>query len=226
MGFAVATYTKLSRIIAVLAELMLWLMLLIGSPSAIATPTALNVIPTADVLNRGSGNLAVEFAGGPTSSGYTFFNELQTQVGVGHNIEVGYDQALPPSGFSFWNAKLRLCGETQRRPAVAVGLWSTTAGIREPLYLTAYKTDADARFHAGVIEDLGATRLMLGCDVWHYRALSFQADYISGAASYSSFGLVYNWSNGAYLNAAQLVGNSVQAPNMYLVIIGWTGQLF
>lgn len=227
MGYSDKSYTNLICL-AGLFKLIAFCMVvgLIASASAFSTPTSLNVVPTAEVLDHGEGSLAVQFAGGPTSSGYTFFNELQTQFGLGHKIEVGYDQALPPSGPSFWNAKYHIYDETRRRPALAVGLWSSTDGVRDPFYITAFKTDGEARLHAGAIQEQGTLRLMLGWESRHREPLVFQADYISGPRMYASVGLVYNLPNGVWVNAAQLIGNSADAANMYLVVVGWTDQLF
>lgn len=193
--------------------------------NALASPTGLNIIPTADVLAHGEANIGIQLNGGPTSSGYQFFNQFQTQLGIGDNIEFGYDVSLGPVGGSFWNAKYLLFPELRRRPALAVGLLSNVGLFDNPLYITSFITDGQARIHAGLIQVDGTPRVMLGWELWHNELLMLQADYISGPRTYSSFGLVYNWPNGISINIAQQMGNSTSAANAYLVVLGWTGSV-
>lgn len=193
--------------------------------AAFANPTSLNVIPTAEVLPNGNANFAVQLTGGRTPSGYTFLNQFQTELGLGDNIEFGYDQALPPTGPSLWNAKYRIYEETRRRPALAVGLLTNAGVFNNPVYVTAFKSDGDARLHVGAIEAGNSLRAMLGFDLWHGAPLAFQADYISGSGTYISFGVVYSCANGLSLTAAQLVGNTASTPNAYLVILSWSGKV-
>ena len=130
-----------------------------------ASPTSLNVIPTADVLPDRAANIAIQLNGGPTSSGYLFVNQLQTQLGVGDNAEFGYDASLGPEGEGFWNAKYRICTETRRRPALAVGVLSNVGRFDNPLYVTSYKTYGQARLHVGAVQVSGSLRAMLGWEL-------------------------------------------------------------
>lgn len=192
---------------------------------ALAAPTALNAVPTADVVPSGSASFAVQINGGPSNTGYWFFNQMQTQFGFEGDTAVGVDLPLGPNaGFSL-NAKHRLCGEALRRPAVAVGAYYDYAGLGNPVYLTSYKTVGDSRLHVGSVYLDGAVRAMAGWELWHGGPLVLQADYVSGVEMYSSMGAVINWSNGMSLTVAQFFGNSSSAPNSYLVILGWTGKI-
>lgn len=192
---------------------------------ALASPTSLNVIPTAEVLPHGTANIGVQLSGGPTSSGYLFLNQFQAQLGIGDNIEFGYDVSLGPQGEGFWNAKCLLFPESRRRPALAVGLLSNVGQFDNPAYITSFKTVGQTRLHMGAIQMSNSVRAMLGWDIWHNDPLSLQADYISGPEAYASFGAIYNWPNGISLNLAQLIGNSPSAANAYLVVLGWTGPI-
>lgn len=207
---------------------MIWstFSVLLVAAGAFATPTSLNVIPTAKVLPHGQANFAVQLSGGPTSSGYLFVNQLQTELGIGDNVEFGFDASLGPGGSNLWNAKYRVYEETRRRPALAVGVLSNAGQFDNPVYITAFKADGQVRLHAGAIQISGSPRAMLGWDIWHGDAISLQADYISGCGGYASIGVVISWPNGASLNVAQLFGNSSSAPNAYMVIAGWTGKVF
>lgn len=183
------------------------------------------MIPTADVLPDRAANIAIQLNGGPTSSGYQFFNQFQTQLGIGDNSEFGYDVSLGPQGEGFWNGKYLIYTETRRRPALAVGALSNAGRFDNPLYVTSFKTDGQARLHVGAVQVSGSLRAMLGWELWHGNALTLQADYISGPGTYTSFGMLYNWPNGISLNVAQLIGNTSSAPNAYLVVFGWTGPV-
>lgn len=193
---------------------------------ALATPTALNVIPTAEVLTHGSANFEVQLYGGPTSSGYMFVNQFQTQLGVGGNLELEFDPSLGPSKGNYWNVKYGIYRETSRRPALAVGEFANIPGSSSPFYVMAFKSFGASRLHAGSIYLGNAPQCMLGWEIGHGHPLVFQADYISGPGNYTSIGVVINWRNGALLNVAQLIGNSSSAPNAYMVIVGWTGKVF
>lgn len=202
-----------------------FLLIIVLCARALASPTSLNIIPTADVLPHGVADFDAQLYGGPTSSGYLFVNQFQTELGIGDNIEFGYDVSLGPGGPSFWNAKYRAFKESNRRPAVAVGVLTNVGWLKRPLYVTSYKTFGQTRLHAGAIQMSTSIRAMLGWDLWYGQPFTLQADYVSGSKSYVSFGAVYTWSNGLSLNVAQLIGNSSSAPNAYLVSFSWTGPV-
>jgi len=227
MRFVIGSWTDLDRITCYARQCLLCLLIAVAAcASACATPTALNVIPTAEVLAHGSANFEVQLYGGPTSSGYSFINQFQTQLGVGGNVELGFDPSLGPNKGNYWNAKYGIYQETSRRPALAVGEFANIPGSSSPLYVTAFKSCGTSRLHAGSIYLGNALRCMLGWEIGHDHPLVFQADFISGPNTYTSIGVEINWRNGASLNVAQLIGNSSRAPNAYLVIVGWTGKVF
>jgi len=190
------------------------------------TPTSLNVVPTADVLDNGKATIGLQLLGGPSQGGYMFGNQFQTQVGVGANVEIGFDPSLNPSFGDAWNAKWRVYEETTRRPSVAVGQFVDLFGTGNPPYLTAFKTVGTTRFHLGWTQLSNTNRLMAGWDTEPWEPLSIQADYVSGPAAYASVGFLLNLPGGWWANAAQLIGNSSYAPNAYLFSIGWTGRVF
>ncbi len=198
----------------------------LASIPAFGTPTSLNAVPTADVLACGQANLAVQFSGGRISGDYDFFNQFQTEFGFGKNIELGVDFSIGPNTGNPCNAKYRIYDETKHRPAIAIGQYVDLYGTGNPPYITSYKRIGTSRLHFGATRIDQSIRALAGYDLWHGRPFTLQADYVSGPRTYASIGFVLNLRDGFSINAAQLIGNSDQAPNAYMVIAGWTGQLF
>jgi len=193
--------------------------------SAWCAPTTLNIIPTSDVLPHGEANIAVQLSGGPISSGYSFLNLFQTQLGVGGNLEIGLDPSLGPNKGNIWNAKYRLCWETSRSPALAMGAFANVPGVGNPVYAIGHKRMGQSRLHLGAMYMIGSAYAMAGWDIWPGSYIVPQVDYMSGSGNYVSIGVLVNFPNGLAMNAAQLMGNSSSAPNSYLVLVEWTGQV-
>lgn len=204
------------------AYLLIWA---VFACSAQAAPTTLNIIPTADVIPDRNAAIMVQLAGGDTSSGFTFVNQFQTELGLWNDVELGWDGSLGPGGQSPWNAKYRICGETKRRPAIAVGFYTNTSTVGGNDYLTMYKSLGTSRLHVGAITVGGSLRAMAGWDIWSGGHVVPQIDWISGPKTYTSVGVLLNFDHGWSLCVSQLLGNSASSPNGYLAFAGWTGPV-
>lgn len=201
------------------------LLCLVALGGAQSEPTSLNIIPTADVLPKGTANIEVQLSGGRVSGRYEFMNQVQTEVGLGSGLEIGFDPAIGPNVGNPLNAKWRIYEETSHRPAVAIGTFVDFFGTGNPPYITGFKSVGNTRFHLGATRLGQTTRAMAGWDTYPWKPLSIQADYVSGPAAYATIGLVINLAGGWLISAAQLFGNSRYAPNGYLLAVGWTGQV-
>lgn len=203
------------------------LMLFILRVQVMAAPTTLNIIPTADVLPAGVANLDFQFLGTNTSSGYELDNELQTQFGIGSDAEAGIDWVVNPGGAFRWNGKYRIYEETEKRPAVAVGVQNIEQMNAEEEYIACFKSiNKTTRFHFGLINTPEKPRIMLGLDSSMCPLLVFQADYIQGPENFATLGIVLNPHGIISINIAYLAGNSADAGSGYQITTYWIGKVW
>jgi hypothetical protein len=141
------------------AAALVCIALVLSVQLAHAFPTSLIWIPNTDIQDEHSLYLALSHYR-PVNPGDSFTTFYAT-YGLSDRFEVGFDVRLDsPDPLSF-NAKALLCQESDRRPALAVGLmgFGTEAGVNDyniP-YLLLAKTFGPVRVTAGYGHGKGST---------------------------------------------------------------------
>jgi hypothetical protein len=153
-----------------------------------AFPTSLNVIPSADHMTRGTVRVEVELDVAASPLGEDPLWQLYTQVGVTDRLEVGFDW-WDVNQDSQWqaNAKYQVVRESDRRPAVSVGLFDITRGELANPYVVASKEAGSFRLHAGALHD-DTLRGMLGAEVYLSDDSELIADWTTGPWAYATLG--------------------------------------
>ena len=158
--------------------------------AAWAFPTSLNYIPSADHMERGTVRVELELDG--TSTPFSGDPELQvyTQVGITDRFEVGLDWVGVNTDEDVqFNAKWQVMPESDRYPAVSIGLMDVTD--RGPLanwYVVASKAAGEEfRLHAGLFDD-DQTRGMVGAEYYLDDRSEVIADWTTGPWAYATLG--------------------------------------
>jgi hypothetical protein len=148
---------------------------------ALAAPTGLNAMPTAEVLAIGEARVQYETDG----SGKLFVPPdgalYGTQVGLLLGLEGGVDEVVDKG--TVYNLKWRMQGEGMMRPAIAIGVQNVTPDEKPQFYVVATKSFSPASVSAGVLYD-GNTKdylTMVGGRV-RYKFLNVRADSLRGGA--------------------------------------------
>ncbi len=188
------------------------------------SPTGLNVIPTADVLDKDVFILETPCSGGlrfgPEGDSYALL-----QIGVGKGMEIGLDQREMNGHIDAWlNAKWRCLEEDGVRPAVAIGVKNFSKDTKKQPYLVMSKSLKLGRLHAGIIKIEDVSRMMLGFDKTLNQKLAVQADYISGAENRFTAGFRMQIGKAATLWAARSFPNSSAGEPEYFIRLGWEAK--
>ncbi len=195
--------------------------LVFGCVSATAAPSGLNVIPTADILDKGVMSLEFESAGSGTPWGGDCDNFALLQFGVGYGVELGFDHCTNHP--DHWlNVKWRIRDESDTLPAIAIGTQSISVGDRHQPFAICTKCFGSLRGHAGFIGLDSKARWMAGVD--HPLSIRFtvQADYISGHENTASFGIAATLTDNLSLTLARSLGNSADVDDGYIVNVSWS----
>ncbi len=160
-----------------------------GRP-ALAYPTSLDLIPTADVLDRGVARFEVEADGAHTPFTGDADVYLLAQYGLTGRLEVGVDCFGLAGGSRLQpNAKWQFVPEGRGVPAMAVGVTDLgRMGVFSQWYLALAKDVGPVRLHAGCLTD-NAFRGLFGVEYPVTDHTEVLADWITGADGYSSLGL-------------------------------------
>ncbi|MDH7481452.1 MAG: hypothetical protein QHH26_05660 [Armatimonadota bacterium] len=185
------------------------------------SPTGLNIIPTADVLEKDVFMVETPYSGGmrfgPEGDSYVLL-----QIGAGNGVEVGVDQRIEDGHLDAWmNAKWRCLEEDGGRPAVAIGVQNFSRNTEKQPYLVMSKSFKPARLHAGVIKMEGVSSVMLGFDKTLSPKFAVQADYISGEENGLTAGFRLQIGKTATLWAAHSFPNSSATKPDYFIRLGW-----
>ncbi|MCL5105190.1 MAG: YjbH domain-containing protein [Armatimonadetes bacterium] len=194
--------------------------LIVGAPVC-GAPSGLNVIPTADVLDKGIASVEMESdgIGRPWGGGCDRFALLQ--AGIGRGVELGVDRCLDDSD-TWVNFKWRARGESGSLPAIALGLQTISEGDRPQPYIATTKSLGLTRLHVGAVDVDGVTRWMLGIDRPLCKLVTFQADNTSGDENSSTYGVAINLSNSLSLTLARSIGNTADTGNGHIINLAWS----
>lgn len=189
-----------------------------------ASPSALNLIPTGDVMDYGSFNIQLEADGEPTPFSSGNGKYLLSQFAIMEGLEVGVD--LYEFGTSaqtvLANAKWQFMQETDSTPAIAVGLQDLTRnGLLSSWYVSASKDVGALRLHLGYMDNADDDgRGMLGLERYFGDRTCVMLDYTTGPEMYHTAGAYYDLGDGLWgglyyaRNNTRGVGNFV-GLNLY-----------
>ncbi len=196
-------------------------------PRAVAAyPTSTNLTPSAEVLSEGEKRYEVSFNsyGGLFRSGTERY--LFSQFGW-RNLEWGVDfYRYPDDDGNYrtrwaFNAKLRLWEETQRRPALAVGILDVGAGLKASPYAVLGKSVGRSVWHLGAGRFDDAERWWLA---WEYELSPrwlLVVDRLSGRDGHSCVGLYWQFTR--QLELGVVVGFPHRGDNdrLFILNLAW-----
>ena len=163
---------------------------LLASSLALAVPTSLNLLPTADVAGKGKYLIELEIDGHATPFASGAQDWLLTDVGIGDRLEVGVNRVEGP-GLSRWtmDSKLQLVPESERMPALAIGATDITRRDEGATwYVLGTKGLGPVRATVGYQRD-SFGRLMLGGAYNITSRLTLQSDWTSGPGGTGTLGV-------------------------------------
>lgn len=197
--------------------------MMMGAPVS-GAPSGLNIIPTADVLDKGVASVEIESDGIGRPWGGDCDRFALLQVGIGWEVELGVDRCLDDPD-TWVNFKWRARGESGSLPAIALGLQAISKGERPQPYIATTKSLGATRLHAGAVDVSRRLRWMFGIDRPLCGLVTFQADYVSGDENSSTYGIAINLSNSLSLTLARSIGNTADTGNGHIVNLAWTTSL-
>jgi hypothetical protein len=184
----------------------------------------LNVIPTADVLDRGVISLESESAGAgrPWGDGCDMY--ALSQIGIGSGVELGMDRCLGDSE-SWVNVKWRMRDESGRTPALAVGVQGIGEGATAQPYVVALKSFGNTRIHTGMVAIDRKSEWMIGVDHPLGSRVTLQVDYISGDENSMTYGAAVGLTSNLSLTLARSSGNTDATGNGHVINLAWSMSL-
>lgn len=196
--------------------------------AALASPTGLNLIPTADVMPRHYLNVQLESDGYPTACSRGSNRYLLTQFGLRDDLELGFDvcDLGGENDFSL-DAKWQFCRETPRRPAMAVGVMNVWVPDCETVYYLALSKTVltpDTRLTLGVQRD-GTGRFLVGASHDLGERVALLADFTSGPGGYATLGVSVALTPQWYLQPYYGWNNSSGGEDFMGLNLTWEGSL-
>ncbi|RYG25788.1 hypothetical protein EON82_05815 [bacterium] len=158
--------------------------------AAQASPTSLFLMPIADCLKKLEGFTYIGLGGTERNVSKAYYYYQAVTVGLGHNLEVGYDSDL--MGTLSGNVKYQLFENPKFAPnmALSVGVSNWRGDAVDP-YLVGRYDGKGYRLHAGYWRTMGTDRLMLGTDFPVAPGFSGSVEFLSGPNSQSWASLYY-----------------------------------
>lgn len=219
------------------------LLLCLASGAAWGAPTALNTVPTADLVPLHQFTFSLQNGNTSVEASPTLIQQprplFQFQFGLSPALEGGVDvlPAHPPRDYRpQFNLKWRMLTEDYSRPALGIGAAQVGAGFQPAYYLVASRTLnyrqiqyqifrahhrniklRGRRVHAGLTHSQGHTFPMLGTDWELSDQFVLYSDWISGAENAVSLGGVFVISSENSIQACVLYGNHEQRLNGLLI---------
>lgn len=163
---------------------------LFAATAAHAGPTSLFLMPIADCLKKLEGFAYSGLSGTErnVSKAYSYYNAMT--IGVGHNVEVGYDSDY--MGHISGNVKYQLFENPKgaKGTALSVGVMNWRGDAVDP-YVVGRFDGKGYRLHAGYWRTMGTDRLMIGSDFPVMPSLSGAVEFLSGPGSQAWGSLYY-----------------------------------
>lgn len=155
--------------------------------TALAAPSGLNVIPTADILETGILDLEGEINGEKIVPGNQQGWGLLSQFGLTPRVELGADLVSDDEGERILlNVKWLIFP----KPALALGVQNVSHRQQMEPYLVATHPLGKTRLHAGLVTGAG-TGLLAGVDHLCSPRLVLQGDYMGGSEGSASLGVAW-----------------------------------
>jgi hypothetical protein len=188
---------------------------------ALAFPTSLNVMPTADLVESGSLRLEVENDGYSRLFASGCESYLLTQVGISPRLEAGldfyhYNGKTEPA----LNAKYLLSAEG-RYPQAAIGVLDVCRGLKPFWYLALARDVGPVRLHAGAARSGSSHSALLGAELEVGRGLYLLSDWRSGPEGYATAGIYWE-QRGSAVNVAIGFPNATGDSRLVLLNISRT----
>lgn len=182
--------------------------------------SGLNIIPTADVLDRGSAAIELERAGEKVPLFAEADAALLLQLGLGYGVEAGYDNFSDGNDFNAWNIKKAVLYR-DGSPVAAIGIQNIGKGLGSQPYAVGHIPLGCGRLHAGLIKTEETFHPMAGYDHPITDRIILQADYTAGDENAASLGLVFKIKHNFELTTACIRDNSGSNKSSYLLTISW-----
>ncbi len=175
-------------------SLSCWAIISLGicvlASAATAYPTALNIIPTADILppHTMRGELEWDIVWPPASPPT---GSLYLQCGLTAWLEGGLDvESLTENPLWRFNLKARILRETNTQPALAMGLMNMKGFASLPdVYIVISRQKGPWRFHGGLWRQEGTCQAMGGFEYYWNERTGFLGDAIAGQEGYWTLGV-------------------------------------
>lgn len=194
--------------------------------SALATPTALNCVPTADVVGRDSYTVEVEAVGHTTPFDRGAEYWLLTGLGLGDRAEVGANRLLSRGdGRTSVDAKLQLLRREGGDFAVAVGATDLTRWDRDSSawYVVGSRDCGAIRATVGLQRDSNY-RMLVGFAHSLTDKLCLQADWTTGTEGDATVGLGLELGGGWQALTYYARSNSSRSDDFFGLNFAWNGQ--
>jgi hypothetical protein len=210
-----------SLAVAFSAAVMACTLLVLAGSSVFAAASGSNIIPTADIYDKGTFSLEYQSENNnrflAVGGGCDDFALLQ--FGLTERLEAGVDRYIDDSDTVF-NAKY-IAARSDKTP-VAVGLQDVGHGFKPQLYIIGgIGFDRPLRAHAGAIRLDGSNEAILGMDVTR-GDFTFQADYISGHENDAAIGL--SWGYRAFVVTYSLVFPNNSGSTGHILNLQYIGR--
>ncbi len=212
----VITYTILVSLLALILPVALC-----------AYPSALNLVPTADMMGANQLKLSYESDGHNQPFGDEQAEYIYSQVGIGDKLEFGVDlYDIRHSNEAFYNAKYLVTAEKDNVPAIAIGARCISAVCKTSLYAVGYRSFEKARLHFGAETQDGENYLMFGADYDLGSGVSLLADWETGVGQYSTAGIYWQASKAASLGLYWAHNNTASLRDTYDYLGGYVAYTF
>ncbi len=194
------------------------LLLLTATTHALAAPSGLNLIPTADLL--APGELALEYQ----NDGVRLFdgdcnNWALVEIGLTDRFEAGVDRCFDGETGTYGNIKFLLQPESEHQPAISLGVQNLASGDMAQPFLAFAKQVNGTRLHAGAIRLEGEAEAMLGLEIGLTEPATLVLDHVTGADSASGIGLAVDLSERYSLFVSRILSNASEGDDAWQVIV-------
>jgi hypothetical protein len=214
-----------AQTVPVCAGLFVGIVVVLSSSAAVAVPTSLNLMPSADVVGNGRCLVELEDDGCPTpfAEGPQWW--LLTNFGLGDRLEVGLNRLECP-GVSRWfmDAKLQLVPESDRLPALSVGATDITRCDEDSVwYVVGTKGVGPVRATVGYQHD-DFSHLMLGGAYSVSKRLTLLSDCTTGPRGWATLGLCQDIGHGCSVLLYYARNNSDKGDSFTGLNLTWSGE--
>lgn len=186
-----------------------------------SAPTGLVVIPTADVLDRGSVCLDYSTQGRDVVWGDDCDRFLGVQAGLAPGLEAGVDECTNSSDGPWLNLKWQVVPESEKGPAIALGLQAIGEDTTAEPYLVLSRDFSLGRLHLGALRAGHAGRLLVGGELPVERGLTAVGDFVSGPAGTASLGLTWQITSRFSLMAGRIWNRGAGDEDQWYVDLGY-----